>query len=191
MREFLKGLELDQETIDTIMAEYGKNVTKDKEELQKNKEELQSLKGKIKDLEESSKSDEDFKKKYEALSKEIEDQKAQEEADRKEKTMIKNIETAIGDKKFINDYTKNAIINEIKNALTNEANVGKSTADIFEELTKDKEGIFENPNKPKEIPPVNEGAFAGLDKEAFNNLGYKERVALKEENPDLFNQLNN
>ena len=26
MREFLKGLELDKETIDTIMAEYGKSV---------------------------------------------------------------------------------------------------------------------------------------------------------------------
>jgi len=34
MREFLKGLELDQETIDTIMAEYGKNVTNYKEQLE-------------------------------------------------------------------------------------------------------------------------------------------------------------
>ena len=34
MREFLKGLELDQETIDTIMAEYGKNVTNYKEEIE-------------------------------------------------------------------------------------------------------------------------------------------------------------
>ena len=33
MREFLKGLELDSELIDTIMAEHGKLVTKDKEEL--------------------------------------------------------------------------------------------------------------------------------------------------------------
>ena len=33
MREFLKGLELDASTIDSIMAEYGKNVTKDKEEI--------------------------------------------------------------------------------------------------------------------------------------------------------------
>mgnify|MGYP006908844375 CR=1 FL=1 len=33
MREFLKGLELDEETIDTIMAEYGKNVTRYKEAL--------------------------------------------------------------------------------------------------------------------------------------------------------------
>lgn len=33
MREFLKGLELDDETVDTIMAEHGKLVTKDKEKI--------------------------------------------------------------------------------------------------------------------------------------------------------------
>lgn len=31
MREFLNGLELEKETVDTIMAEHGKLVTKDKE----------------------------------------------------------------------------------------------------------------------------------------------------------------
>ena len=198
MREFLKGLELDQETIDKIMAEYGKGVTKNKDELQakedelqKNKQELDKLKGEIKDLKESSKTAEDFKTKYEALSKSLEEQEAQRKAEEKDKAMIKNIENVIGDKKFINEYTKNAIINEVKNALTNEENVGKSTADLFNEITKDKEGIFENPNKPTEIPPVNEGAYKNLDKEAFDKLGYKERVALKQENPDLFNQLNN
>ena len=43
MREFLKGLDLDSELIDTIMAEHGKLVTKDKEE-------LQTLKSQMKDL---------------------------------------------------------------------------------------------------------------------------------------------
>ena len=33
MREFLKGLDLDKETIDTIMAEYGKNVQGLKEQI--------------------------------------------------------------------------------------------------------------------------------------------------------------
>ena len=54
MREFLKGLELDQETIDTIMAEYGKNVTNYKEQLEEYKNKLddyadyiENLNGKI------------------------------------------------------------------------------------------------------------------------------------------------
>lgn len=40
MREFLRGLDLDSETIDTIMAEHGKLVTKDKEKIQELKNDL-------------------------------------------------------------------------------------------------------------------------------------------------------
>lgn len=44
MREFLKGLDLDSETIDTIMAEHGKLTTKDKEKIQKLQDELKEAK---------------------------------------------------------------------------------------------------------------------------------------------------
>ena len=54
MREFLKGLDLDAETINTIMAEYGKNFTELKEERDKLKDENKSLKSEI---EESKKID--------------------------------------------------------------------------------------------------------------------------------------
>ena len=54
MREFLKGLDLDVETINTIMAEYGKNFTELKEERDKLKDENKSLKSEI---EESKKVD--------------------------------------------------------------------------------------------------------------------------------------
>jgi cell shape-determining protein MreC len=50
MREFLKGLELDQETIDTIMAEYGKNVTLFKEKLDEYKEQVSDYEGQIAEL---------------------------------------------------------------------------------------------------------------------------------------------
>ena len=54
MREFLKGLDLDTETINTIMAEYGKNFTELKEERDKLKDENKSLKSEV---EESKKVD--------------------------------------------------------------------------------------------------------------------------------------
>lgn len=44
MREFLKALDLDSETVDTIMAEHGKLTTKDKEKIQKLQEELKTAK---------------------------------------------------------------------------------------------------------------------------------------------------
>lgn len=47
MREFLKGLELDAETIDTIMAEYGKNVTRYKEEVEEYKNQFEQYQTEI------------------------------------------------------------------------------------------------------------------------------------------------
>lgn len=47
MREFLKGLELDQETVDKIMAEYGKNITSYKEKEDSYKEKIDSYKQEV------------------------------------------------------------------------------------------------------------------------------------------------
>lgn len=46
MREFLKGLDLDKETIDTIMAEHGKYITEAKEEIMELKDQVQDYKEK-------------------------------------------------------------------------------------------------------------------------------------------------
>ena len=46
MREFLTGLDLDKETIDTIMAEHGKYITEAKEEIMQLKDEVQDYKEK-------------------------------------------------------------------------------------------------------------------------------------------------
>ena len=47
MREFLKGLELDSETIDSIMAEHGKHLTGLKEQVDTLKQENADYKAKI------------------------------------------------------------------------------------------------------------------------------------------------
>ncbi len=44
------------------------------------------------------------------------------------------------------------MIADIKTALSDPKNAGKGIEKIFTELTKDKEGIFENPNKPADMP---------------------------------------
>ena len=50
MREFLKGLELDKETIDTIMAEHGKYLTGLKEQVEDLKKEAEGYKTQITEL---------------------------------------------------------------------------------------------------------------------------------------------
>lgn len=54
MREFLKGLELEKDVIDSIMVEYGKHINNVKEQENEYKEEINSLKSTIADLNEKS-----------------------------------------------------------------------------------------------------------------------------------------
>lgn len=183
MREFLKGLELDQEMIDTIMAEYGKLVTQDKEE-------LQSLKGEILSLQETSKNAIELQERYNELTEIIEQDYAEKKAKERNDILTKNINEAIGDKQFVNEYTKNSIINEIKNALEDEANEGKSAKDLFAEITNGKDDLFVNPNQFVDMPSVAENVSGAITKDAFDKMSYKERVELKQSNPELFKKYN-
>ena len=179
MREFLKGLDLDSELIDTIMAEHGKLVTKDKEE-------LQTLKGQISKLEEDSKTAEEIKQKYEALEAEQAKLNAKKESD----NIFNDIQSFMGDKKFVNDFTKNAIVEQVKTALNDDANKGKSTKDLFDEITNGKDGLFVNPNQIVDMPSIDESVETTLSKDAFDKMGYNERVKLKQSNPELFKKYN-
>lgn len=183
MREFLKGLELDPEMVDCIMAEYGKNVTKDKEE-------ITSLKGEILSLRETSKNAIDLQDKYNELTKQIEQSDAEKKAKAEDDMIMNNINSVIGDKEFVNDYTKNSIVNELKDALKNEANVGKSTKDLFEEITNGQKGLFKNPNQMLDMSEVDESVESVVTKEAFDKMGYKQRLELKQNNPELFKKYN-
>ena len=177
MREFLRGLEFDEETIDTIMAEYGKLVTKDKEKIQELQNQVQN-------------SGENWKKKFEELDAQIKKEQQEKKAKEDDEILTKNINDVFGDKKFVNDYTKNSIINEIKTALKDNANQGKSAKDLFEEITKDKEGIFSNPNSMVDMPGFGDVDTGNITKEDFNKMGYKERLELKQNNPELFKKYN-
>lgn len=183
MREFLKGLDLDQETIDTIMAEHGKIVTKDKEE-------LQTLKSQIADLKQNSDGT-DWKKKFEKLDAQIKEQEAQKQAENEDKILTNNILQSFGDKKFTSEYAKNGFISDVKNALSNPENKGKGIRDLIDELSKGKDGIFANPNEVVNVPGANEDVDNVITKDKFDKMSYGERVQLKQDNPDLFKKLNN
>ena len=184
MREFLKGLDLDSELIDTIMAEHGKLVTKDKEE-------LQTLKSQIKELKENSKNADELQKQVDELVKANEEREATKKAKEEDDILTNNINAVFGDKKFVNDFTKNAIMNEIKTALKDSANMGKSAKDLFEEITNGKDGIFANPNPQVDMPGIDEDVENAVSKDDFDKMSYKERVELKQSNPELFHKYNN
>lgn len=164
MREFLKGLDLDKETIDTIMAEHGKLITEAKEKTQELENKVKDYETKIDELSSKAETNTKIQEELDNLKKSIAENEAKAKAKAEDDALTKNITSAFGDKKFVNEYTKNAIISDIKTALKDSNNAGKSAKDLFEELTKDKEGIFDNPNKGVSTPPTGD-VNTGLAKE--------------------------
>lgn len=80
MREFLKGLELEQETIDKIMAEVGKKInesTEDKETITTLKKEIKSLKADNENLKTTVEDNKKSLENLETLTNENKDLKAQ------------------------------------------------------------------------------------------------------------------
>ena len=164
MREFLKGLELNKETIDTIMAEHGKLITEAKEKTQELENKVKEYETKIGELSSKAETNTKVQEELDNLKKSIAENEAKAKAKAEDDALTKNITSAFGDKKFVNEYTKNAIISDIKTALKDSNNAGKSAKDLFEELTKDKEGIFSNPNPGVSTPPTGD-VNTGLAKE--------------------------
>lgn len=156
MRDFLKGLELDKETIDTIMAEHGKLITEAKEKTQELENKVKDYETKIGELNSKAETNTKVQEELDTLKKQIAEEKKQKEQEDLEATLNKNVLEAIGDAEFVNERTKNAIINEVKTALQDKANVGKSAKDIFETITKDSTDIFKNPNEIQDMPEVQE-----------------------------------
>lgn len=156
MREFLKGLELDKETIDTIMAEHGKLITEAKEKTQELENKVKDYETKIGELSSKAEDNTKVQKELDTLKKQIAEEKKQKEQEDLEATLNKNVLEAIGDAEFVNERTKNAIINEVKTALQDKANVGKSAKDIFETITKDSTDIFKNKNELSDMPDIQE-----------------------------------
>ena len=170
MKDFLENLEigenkvkLSQEEIKSILAVHGKSVKTETEKVENNmRKENEDLKATIDDLKEqiskAPKSDEIESLKSKIADYETKEKERKEEEDKKifEENLNKNVLEAIGDKEFVNERTKNAIINEVKTALQDKANVGKSAKEIFEAIIKDSTDIFKNKNELKDMPDIQE-----------------------------------
>lgn len=171
MKDFLESLEigegkvkLSKEEVKSILAEHGKTVTNETEKVKTDlNKEIETYKATISNLESQLENVPDSTE-LEGLKKEIADMKAKEtkriadeKAKQEDEILTNNIISAFGDKEFTSDYVKNGIINDIKSELAKTENKGKGISEIFESLTKDKTGLFVNPNKPANMPGMGEG----------------------------------
>ncbi len=110
MREFLKGLGLEADTVDSIMARHGELVTKDKEEISKLKKQVEDANDEIKsykdmDIDSIKKSATDWETKYNEL---VEQQKVEKEQSVKNERMNEFFK----DTKFSSEMAKAGIMAE-------------------------------------------------------------------------------
>lgn len=194
--EFLKKLGLSEDIIAKIQTESGKDITKEKEKTKKALDDLAAANGKLSEYEgkiaEFEKQDAaGLARQVADLQKIIDDRKTADDAALREKNLAERFERVTGERKYLNDFTKAGILSEFKAALEDKANGGKSDADVFDTLTKDREGVFINKNQAPDIPAsAPSGAANSISREEFAKMGYIDRMKLYRENKELYNQLN-
>lgn len=153
--EFLKGFGLSDEDIQKILAENGRDVEREKaktdaalEEAESLRKEKQDLTDKVTELSDNATSAEEYKKQLESLRADIKEKEEKERLEAEDRELTTAIMDAIGNKQFSSDYAKEGVIRDMKSLIAQKENKGKSYAELFEAITKDKEGIFANPNPP-------------------------------------------
>lgn len=152
---------LDEEQKDKVMALYGKAVSKKDTEIETLKSEKKDLEDKIgtyetkiNEFNESSKENAEWKTKFEELQTTIKEQEAKKKAEEEDKILTDNINALFEGKKFTSEYARLGLLNDIKDGLNKPENKSKGVQDLFNELTKDKEGIFANDNQIKDMPSM-------------------------------------
>ena len=133
-----------QEDLDAALATIS--------ELKANAEDSEKLKQRIAEFEQA-----------EADRKEAE-KKAAERAELEER-----FGAVSGEKKYIHDMVREGVLNDFGKALLDKANRGKSDAEIFDALTKDK-GYFASENPPANMGGV--GNIGGDDTSALSDAEY-------------------
>lgn len=142
----------------------------------------------IKKLEEASGDAEATRKELERYKQEEADRKKAEKEAETDRILTEAAEQALDGKEFVNDFTRNHFVAELKKAIADPANKGKRAVKLFEEMTKDLDGIFKNPQQePLKITGVDRHDGPPMTKEdIFKIKDASERQAAIAANSHLF-----
>ena len=176
-RADLEALNLEKEAIDKIMDMNGADIEAKKAEintlktqLKESKESISELNEKLKDVDSKDETIGNLKKQIDDM---VQAEKDREENERKKKAddeLTERIVSAFPEGvEFTSDYAKNGVIADIKSALKEDATLG--VKEIFESLTKDKEGIFKNKQHEKlKIPGTSSNTGEDDEKPKFKSF---------------------
>ena len=168
IQEILNGLgveieasvldKLNKEVLENYKTINDYNKLKDKQEkaetdLANANTQINELNTQIQGLDGSKKEVDDLKKTIADMQKAESERIEREKIEKENADLLNNYNEIVKDKKFVNEITKNALFNEVKEELNKGENKGKGINEIFEVLVKDREGIFENANPSVIIKP--------------------------------------
>jgi predicted ATP-dependent protease len=177
-REFLKTLGIADEATDKIMSEYGKALQAEKDRTKAVSAELETYKTKVTELEKTAGDNADVKKQLDDLKAQIAEEKRIADEKAADEALTATIRGAFPkDRKFVNSFTEDAYISQIKAEMGKPENKGKGVAEIFTALTKDKADIFANPN----TVGGNMGGFGGADITDVDNAKMRRIMGLPAE----------
>lgn len=183
------------EQINKILDIYGRDLAKQKQaskdaqaELSKVKDQLEEKDKTIKQLEAAGGDVEKMRQELESYKQAEAQRQKDEENARLDAILTQTAETALKDKQFVNDVTRAHYLGELKKAISDKANKGKTPDDLFAEMTKDAQGIFANPQDQRvTIPPVDKGGAPTMTKEQIMQIKDRgERRAAIAANMNLF-----
>lgn len=150
-REELTAAGLTDEQIDKVMKLNGDDINREKakfsdyDDIKKQLEKANATIDGMKDYD-------DVKAKVTQYQQEAENAKKEAAAKVQQLELQAKIKDFTGNKKFVNDLTRDAINAQLEKALNDDANKGKSLDDLLKALTDGKTDIFKNENAP--TPPT-------------------------------------
>ena len=150
--------------LDINSADIGNALGKQKSQLDKVLEDLATANNRVKELEAASGDAEALRKKIAEYEEADKKRKEEEEAAAALAELTERFDAAAGDRTFLHDMVRKGVMNDFGEALKDKAYRGKSDAEIFEALTKDKD-YFKPMNPPMNMGKVNPNIGGGeLDK---------------------------
>lgn len=158
-REELTAAGLTDEQVEKVMKLNGGDINREKakfsdyDDVKKQLEKANATIDGMKDYE-------DVKAKVSQYQQEAENAKKEAAAKVQQLELQAKIKDFTGNKKFVNDLTRDAINAQLEKALNDDANKGKSLDDLLKALTDGKTDIFKNDNAPTP-PTVTQMAAAG------------------------------
>ncbi len=206
-RDLLKKLGLNDEDIDKIMAENGKDIEAVKGDIEKTKEDLAAEKKRaestIKQLETANKTIESYKSMdIETIKQDAEEYKQKfEKAQKQAKEDIEalkfdySVESALNKAGAKNSKAARALL-DIE-TLQKSKNVDSDVKDAIDELKESDGYLFEKEPNPQgtggslgNTEKNGDGDTEPVTKEQFGQMGYIERLKLKQDDAELYKKLN-